>query len=116
MREPYRFIPEVLWKMDDVIEATRKLPGWREFHKACGKAQLYFDHPEKRGRLYVVVAVQGSGTAYKVAEETGKTPIEATAAAFRASNVSVAEAVPWLEMALRGNAPAEAIDLDDILG
>lgn len=116
MREPYLFKPEVTWKMDTEVEAARTLPGWREFHRACAKGQLFFDHIEKQGRLYVAVAVHGSGIAYKVAEERAKTPVEALEAAYRAGGVRVPDAEPWLAMIVRGPQPADDIDLEDLLG
>jgi hypothetical protein len=111
MREPHRWIPEAHWKMDAEVEAARARAGWAEFHKACAKQQLFFDHIEKHGRQYVAAAVHGSGAAYKVAEERAKTPIDALAAAYRAGGVRVPDAEPWLEMIISG-----VPDFDDLLG
>lgn len=114
MGEPYLFKPEVTWKSDPAVEAARQLPGWREFHSACAKRLLFFDHIEKHGRQFVSIAVVGSGAAQKVAEERGKTPVEALTAAYRAARIPVEDAERWLALISRG--PDALPSLEDILG
>lgn len=54
---PYTTIPEVLWKVDPLVEEARRVPAWRHFHRACGKRDLFFDHVERKGKTRVYGAV-----------------------------------------------------------
>ena len=120
--EPYHFKPEAAWKMNDEVEAARKMAGWREFHKACAKSLLFFDHIERVGRDFIAVAVIGSGPAHKAAEEKGKTPVLALAAAYRACGRRVPDADPLLDLLLNPELDIDSLlggdepDLEDILG
>lgn len=114
----YQPSAEMFWKADAAVEAARKTPGWREFHKTCAAQQLFFDHIEKHGGRYVSVAMAGSGASMKAAEERGKTPIDALVAAYRASGIRVPAAEEFVALMLR---PVAAVvddgdGFDDLLG
>lgn len=116
----YREKPEMMWRIDAVVEALRKRKGWTEFHKVCGRANLFFDHIEKSGKRgpYSATAFRlGSGPThhlrYRIADGTGKTPLDAIVACYKAAGQPVADE----ELAvLIGSAPPPADDFDDLLG
>ncbi len=108
-------LPEVLWANDANVEAARKLPGWREFHRACGEIRLFFDHPQKKGRNYLIAVFTGSGyETRRLCEGVGKTVIEALGDAYQNAHYRVPVAEECLAR-MRG-APAVSVDVDDILG
>ncbi|MBB5985958.1 hypothetical protein [Sphingobium lignivorans] len=86
---PYTTIPEVLWKVDPLVEEARRVPAWRHFHRACGKRDLFFDHVERKGktRVYGAVAftlgkVRDQWWSYHVADGEARSPIEAVLNAY----------------------------------
>jgi len=42
-----RAVNSMFWFVDKEVEAARKHPGWKQFHRECGKAGLYFDDIER---------------------------------------------------------------------
>ena len=112
----YQPRPEAFWKVDAAVEAARKQPGWRDFHKTCAAQQLFFDHIEKQGNRYVSVAMAGSGASMKAAEERGKTPIEALVAAYRASGIRVPAAEPFVALMLNDGDGFDDLLNDDFEG
>ena len=118
---PYRPKPEMMWRIDSLVEAVRVRPGWKEFHRQCGRHDLAFDHIERDGKrglfrcvAFTGVMSRGYYVITKVAEGAGKMPLDAVVDAYLKARMPVADA----EMAvLRGTqaiAPTE--DFDELLG
>ncbi|MEO5867256.1 MAG: hypothetical protein ABIQ19_09115 [Sphingomonas sp.] len=110
----------MMWRTDEQVTAARKAPGWAEFHRQCGRHNVFFDHIERDGRrgpykatAYTVEMRRGFAVSFHVADGTGKTPIEAVAAAYRAADRPVAD--DELDRLLGIGVPSAA-DFDDILG
>lgn len=82
-------MPETMWKRDANIIAAEKMPGWREFHRTCGRAGFSFDIPvaQDRRRAYSVDCFRyiktsrGFYTPELLSNGTGKTVLDALAAA-----------------------------------
>jgi hypothetical protein len=95
MSAPYTPKAEMTWRLDPEVEAARRLPGWAEFHRACGAAGVFYDHIERESGKrsdYVATAfgVTPRGSVYVshlIAKGRGKTPLEAVLSA--ASQVSI---------------------------
>ena len=111
-------MPEMMWKQDAEIDATRKRPGWAAFHRRCGQSALYFDHPERQGRRggYQITAFSATRRAgfYEtrpLATSSGATVLDALAAAYRDAGRPVADA----ELATLLAGPVYT-DLDQLLG
>lgn len=127
---PYRVIPEVMWRVDPLVVAARKLPGWIEFHRACATVKLYFDNIErvagKRGEFravaFTIERKRDHAVSYLVAEGRGRTPIDALEAAYRAAGekgFSPTGADEWLRLILNpvaAAAPQAVTEFDDLLG
>jgi len=98
------YIPmaEINWSLDPNVEAARKHPAWKDFHRACAVANLYFDHMQKEGRGYKCTAFtlyeqRGSLFNQEVCTGRGKTVLESVVAAFRESGFDVPEALPLVD-------------------
>jgi hypothetical protein len=95
--KPYRILDEMLWRVDPEIDALRKLPFWKEFHRESGKRGLCVDRPQKVGRQCVCVAFtpqktdQGGWVCYELSRGEGKTPLAAMEDAYRKSGRCDAE-------------------------
>lgn len=113
----------MFWRSDPKIDEARRHPGWKEFHRRCGLAGLYFDDIEASGREYSALAfrLQRSGEIYlrfRIAEGRGRGVIPAVLAAFRAAHDSGWAVDPALADLL-GDTPApppSAVEFDDLLG
>ena len=104
----------MLWKADPAVEAARKLPGWAEFHRACGRLTLYFDHVTRDRTGFVCDAFTGSGTeTRKLVTGRGATVIAAIADAHDRSGRANPETRRLLAAM---TAPIPASDFDGLLG
>lgn len=90
--KPYTVIPEMtLWRPDPEIDALRKLPYWKEFHKESGKRGLCVDRPTKVGGKAQCVAYSpqktelGGWVARELSRGEGRTPLAAMEDAYRKS-------------------------------
>lgn len=103
----------MFWRADARVDEARKHHGWREFHRRCGEAGLYFDDIEAAGREYTALAfrLQRSGDAYlrfKVADGRGRGVIPAVLAAFEAAVSAGWPVDPALAQLLQSDRPAPA--------
>lgn len=115
-RPIYKVKPEMMWKQDDQVAAARRLPGWPEFHRQCGKHDLFFDHIERDGKrgpykatAFTLQRRRDHFITVHIADGVGKAPVEALVDAYRKAQRPVAEAE--LERLL-----GLVIDMEDILG
>ena len=98
----------MMWSVDPDVEAARKLPEWRLFHKACGKVGLFFDMPyreRKRGPFNAVAFTVKRNTAggcnsFELARASGKTVLETIKSAYDKSGRTSPEADQILEAML----------------
>lgn len=118
-RPEYSVKAETMWKLDENVTAARKLPGWREFHRQCGRHNLSFDHIERDGKRgpYKATAftTERRGDLFAnihVSDGFGKTVLEALADAYRKAEQPVADA----ELSLLMHGPASVESFDDLLG
>lgn len=105
----------MMWILDKNVEAARKAAGWCEFHRACGRVRLYYDHIERHDKQYAAVAytLDDARRPVKLADGRGATVLLALAAAYRDCGRTVTEAEPWLEMLLNPSRTAAAVVPDD---
>lgn len=121
-----RLKPEMLWKQEPEIEAARKLPGWVEFHRACGRLGFFFDHPERVGGrrsdwvIDCFTAVKNRRGLYEnvgLSQGRGRTVVDALRAAHDACDRRTTETAALL--ARIGGAGVEEIVseiLEDLIG
>lgn len=114
----------LFWRKDERVEAARKIPGWREFHRLCGTFRLYFDDIERQsGGGYGAVAftLDERFRAVKLANGRGKTPVAAVADAHDKSELANDETRAALAVLLDPGkyavptAPPDS-DMSDFLG
>lgn len=112
----------MMWRSDPAVELTRKRPGWPEFHRACARHDIFFDHIEKDGKRspYRTVAYTLSERFVygKLADGSGKTPLDAIVSAYKAVGKPVAdrELTAMLAGARQGTAHIDIDDIDQLLG
>lgn len=117
--KPWFPLAEMLWRLDAQVEAARKLPEWKQFHRLCGEHGLYFDHIEKKGRSYTATAYTVKKRRHDLYDyiplgsAEGKTPVQAIAAALEASGRNIPGAAAMLSRGLNGIEETE--DFDDLL-
>lgn len=92
---------EAQWKPDAAVEEARLLPGWREFHRVCGRRGFYFDRPVRRGRRYAVDCFE---TGRLIVTGDGATVVEAIGDALERCGRADGETRKWF---------AEMTDDDD---
>jgi hypothetical protein len=125
--KPYVPSNEMMWRPDENVVAARKLPGWVEFHRTCGRAGLFFDNPTRDGRRgkYTVTAfgVRPVRTGFQhvhFADGQGTTVVEALEAAYRAAGQLVADAEMDLLMGRAADDFSALIggdsDFEDLIG
>ncbi len=109
----------MMWKQDEQVEAARKLPGWRDFHRRCGEHNLFFDHIERDGKrgpykatAFTLERRRHGFVSIHIADGVGKRPIDALADAYCKAASPVADA----ELSKLLGTTEDALDLDDILG
>jgi len=99
---------ELLWKIDPLVEAARKLPEWKEFHRLCGRATLCFDHIERAGRgafgcTAFTTEKRGENWVFvHRADGRGNTVIAALTDAYEKSGIMVPGAPEMLARGLSG--------------
>lgn len=110
-------------RMDDRVQKARQHRGWRDFHRQCGEAGLFFDHIEKQGRGYHAVAfrVERRGeffASFVLARGSGREPIDAVLSAFHEAVKVHPRAKPELADLLSDGSSVSIIpdDLDALLG
>lgn len=122
--KPYRIFPEMMWKVDPDIEAARKLPGWMEFHRQCGKVGLYFDIPSRSGNRgpFTVVAftlkrngVDGYNS-YEIARASGRHLIQTMQQAHDQSGRATDETAALLDRMINPPAEIAADPLEGMFG
>lgn len=98
-------MPEMMWRPDANIDAARKLPGWRDFHRVCGRVGLYFDRMQKAGRGYTCDAFTAHRrrdhyVTEKLATGRGVSVVASVEAAYRASGRQTPETGAALDVLL----------------
>jgi len=119
--QPYIRSSEVLWRSDPEVEAIRKLEGWRDFHRLCGQRGFAFDRTERQGKRgpYVTMVFevkpsrQGGSLTFKLAEGTGKTPLDSVIDAYSKSGRTFPEADQCVARMLGAANPSPAPTADD---
>ena len=117
-QKPYVGRNALFYTVDPIIEAARRVPGWSEFHKACGRQGLYFEDIERTGRSrkeYGAVATRVEPRRdmylrYKVADGRGDGPIAAVLSAFDAAVAAGFPVDPAHRLLLDGTPPSTVID------
>jgi hypothetical protein len=115
MSEVHRSRNTMFWRRDERVHAASKHPGWATFHRACGKAGLFFDDidPIGRGSDYGAVTFRveqnrrGLLIRYLVANGRGNGPIPAVIDAYR-NSIDAGFAVPAGLEALLADAPEKS--------
>lgn len=95
----------VFFRRDEVVEAARKRPGWREFHRVCGRHNIYFDDIEAVGKRqgYRAIAFEVVDRQWaNPVEGRGADPVAAVADAYARQGKGNAETDAALERLLRG--------------
>lgn len=112
----------MLWKTHPAVEEARKHECWRDFHRRCGEARIFFDLPSAAGKQgFHIVAFRthrhraGGVWTEKLSEGKGKTPFAALEAAYRAAGVPVPAAEPLLDRMLGRGEPVGGDDFDELL-
>jgi len=98
---------DMLWKIHPAVEAARKHDCWRDFHRACGQANLFFDLPSVAGKTGFTVTAftthphrAGGFSSEKLGEGRGKTVFAALEAAYQAAGRPVPAATVLLDRML----------------
>lgn len=121
--KPYTAKPEHFWRPDANVDAARKLPEWVEFHRVCGRQSLCFDHIERTGKhsgpyRCHAFRTQRNGENWvfvDLGHGEGRTVVDALAAAYRQSGVTVNGAEEMLTRGLSGK-PVVAAAATEVIG
>jgi hypothetical protein len=74
---------DMFYRIPPEVTEARKLPGWATFHKVCGRARFFFDHPDRDGKrgawTYPAWAWSDDKVPVLLVKGTGATVIEALA-------------------------------------
>lgn len=136
MIQPHHSRHVVFFRRDEVVEAARKRPGWREFHRVCGQHGIYFDDIEgvakRQGYRAIAFELDAARQWVNPVEGRGDDPVAAVADAYAKQGRGNAETDAALERLQRGEIevlpvpeiPAEITatiaevreEIDDLLG
>jgi len=109
-----------MWRVAIEVEEARKLPGWADFHRACGRADFFFDHMERQGRRgpWSVDCFTLSATfVYQLlVTGTGKTVIDAIADAHDRCDRATDATRAALAALRDGPLPVSSDDFDSLIG
>lgn len=119
-----------MWKSDAQVDALRKVKGWIEFNRECGKLNFYIEDILKDGRSFTAscfrlnVPRTSPYTMYPMAAGSGKTPLAACLDAYRKAVAIKHMPDTNLERLfdqdddedLIGEVPVETIEEEDLIG
>lgn len=97
----------MLWRVNPDVEAARKHDAWRDFHRVCGRENLFFDLPSDAPKKSFTVTAftthrhrAGGVWTEKLAEGRAKTVFLALEAAYEGCGRRVPAAEPLLDQML----------------
>lgn len=120
MSTPHQSRHTLFFRRDEVVEAARKRPGWRDFHRVCGQHGIYFDDIESAGKRqgYRAIAFELDDSTPKQwvnpVEGRGNDPAAAVADAYRKQGRGNPETDAALEVMLRGEEIAAVMDTPEV--